>query len=319
MNSPSISFIYDIKSDIKKLHEGDLFIAREMHEIDEAVASGAFAVVYDNDHEITDDEIAWIKVDDVKNAALKLCRYLLSTLDIEAYYIDKTIFGFASIYKNDFDKDVILLGSSIFDNISLIKSIEEKSSCLLCYDRDIIKAVYPDFKELSESEHVVQNLTAHSLFEISFSHKERFYNRIKLPLLYLNDFLTFTDFIGKHIDTAKLKVWDVFKPVFVDRFLNILENGKSGRFILGSKDEDRAQREIAYLKKEFKYGKSVILAPYGYENKDIEVISYKNDEDIKNSLKTIGYNGIYIIGKEVDCIKMLLNSNDTKSLLIPEQ
>ena len=40
LNSPSISFIYSIKTNVSKVKEGDLFLARNLDEIQQAIKNG---------------------------------------------------------------------------------------------------------------------------------------------------------------------------------------------------------------------------------------------------------------------------------------
>ena len=49
LSSPSISFVYNIKVNSKKIVEGDLFITKNPNDIEEAIANGAFAIIYDFD------------------------------------------------------------------------------------------------------------------------------------------------------------------------------------------------------------------------------------------------------------------------------
>jgi len=45
LNSPSISFIYSIKTNPKKVKECDLFIAKDGLSLQEAINNGAFAII----------------------------------------------------------------------------------------------------------------------------------------------------------------------------------------------------------------------------------------------------------------------------------
>ena len=47
INSPSISFIYNIKTNAKKVNEGDLYIAKNPNDLALAIKNGAFAIIYD--------------------------------------------------------------------------------------------------------------------------------------------------------------------------------------------------------------------------------------------------------------------------------
>jgi len=53
LNSPSISFIYSIKTNSHKVKEGDLFIAKNTNEIELAIKNGAFAIIIDTNASIT--------------------------------------------------------------------------------------------------------------------------------------------------------------------------------------------------------------------------------------------------------------------------
>ena len=62
LNSPSIPFIYSIKTNVRKIKEGDLFIAKNSDDIELAIKNGAFAIIIEKNLPIIDNEIAWIKV-----------------------------------------------------------------------------------------------------------------------------------------------------------------------------------------------------------------------------------------------------------------
>ena len=62
LNSPSISFIYSIKTNAKKVKEGDLFIAKDLNSVELAVRNGAFAIISDINFPIIDNEIASYRI-----------------------------------------------------------------------------------------------------------------------------------------------------------------------------------------------------------------------------------------------------------------
>ena len=88
INSPSISFIYSIKTNVSKVKEGDLFLARNLDEIQQAIKNGAFAIIVDTNTAIIDNEIAWIKVQDMDLCIIKLLRFKLAVKNLEAYHCD---------------------------------------------------------------------------------------------------------------------------------------------------------------------------------------------------------------------------------------
>lgn len=91
LNSPSISFIYSIKTNALKVKEGDLFIAKNINEIELAIKNGAFAIILDTNVPIIDNEIAWIKVKNIDISIIKLIRFKLAIKDIDAYFCEKNV------------------------------------------------------------------------------------------------------------------------------------------------------------------------------------------------------------------------------------
>ena len=52
LNSPSISFINNISSDAKKVKTSDMFIAKNIEDLQIAIANGAYAVIFEKDLDI---------------------------------------------------------------------------------------------------------------------------------------------------------------------------------------------------------------------------------------------------------------------------
>ena len=99
LNRPSISFIYSIKTNAKKVKEGDLFIVQNDEDITFAVKNGAFALIVDEKYEIIDNEIAWIQVKSIEETIKKLIRYLLSTKRLTAFYCNDVSYDLFNILK----------------------------------------------------------------------------------------------------------------------------------------------------------------------------------------------------------------------------
>ena len=189
-NSPSISSFYNIKLESKKVSEGDLFIAKKETDIKEAIKNGAFVIIFDFETKVLDKEIAWIKVENCKEALIKILRFKLSPLSINVFFCDSFTYELVNIYKNSL-KSTFLLSSkdnSILNILNNINSIEN----IFSNDQELLSTIYPACKVLRKKEYKIKNLIKHSLFETSFSYKEVFYTKLKLPALYLNSYLNFT-------------------------------------------------------------------------------------------------------------------------------
>jgi len=192
-NSPSISFIYNIKTDSQKVIEGDLFLAKTQEDALTALKNGAFAIVYDFEMEVLDKEIAWIKVSSLEETLVKLFRFKFSTLNLEVFYCDKITFDLINIYKTT-NKKVKLISKDLFESVKIIENVNE-DEIFFCSNEELIKNIYPNYKTFSNENFTIDNLIEHSLFETSFSYKESYFNKLKIPSLYIKQFLSFLSFL----------------------------------------------------------------------------------------------------------------------------
>ena len=293
-NSPSISFIYNIKTDPKKVIEGDLFLVKNKDDIEIAMQNGAFAIVYDFEIEVLDKEIAWIRVSSVYQALVKLFRFKFSTLNLEVYYCDKVTYDLINIYKSS-KKEIHLISSNLLRSTKIIENLSEEE-IFFCADEELIKKIYPNYKVFSTKEYKIDNLIEHSLFETSFSYEERYFNKLKIPSLYINQFLNVYNFLNMDIDFHKLMKLTHFKPIFVDKYLNIIDFGKSNKFIVCQKNLELLVNEIKYLEKKYKYGKTIFISPIYIEGLDEAQIVLEDLNNLKQVIKKENFNAIYIMG-----------------------
>ena len=298
LNSPSISFIYSIKTNALKVKEGDLFIAKNINEIDLAIRNGAFAIIFDTNVPIIDNEIAWIKVKNIDISIIKLVRFKLAIKNIEAFYCNKIIYDLLKIYSTHFSKNVRLVPNKLENTFRFIDEIEDNDILISC-NKNILDNIYPKNKDFDHINKLneTDNLIEHSLFETSFSYENVYFSRLKISSLYITDFLKVFNFFKQNLDLTKLKSFYNFKPLFLDRNLNLVEFGKSDKFIICQNNEDLYENEISYMKKQYKYAKNIFITSsyVDYLSKDEQILM--NDiEQLKPILRKLKFNGIYVLG-----------------------
>ena len=298
LNSPSISFIYSIKTNALKVKEGDLFIAKNINEIDLAIRNGAFAIIFDTNVPIIDNEIAWIKVKNIDISIIKLVRFKLAIKNIEAFYCNKIIYDLLKIYSTHFSKNVRLVPNKLENTFRFIDEIEDNDILISC-NKNILDNIYPKNKDFDHINKLneIDNLIEHSLFETSFSYENVYFSRLKISSLYITDFLKVFNFFKQNLDLTKLKSFYNFKPLFLDRNLNLVEFGKSDKFIICQNNDDLYENEIFYMKKQYKYAKNIFITSsyIDYLSKDEQILM--NDiEQLKPILRKLKFNGIYILG-----------------------
>ncbi len=298
LNSPSISFIYSIKTNALKVKEGDLFIAKNINEIDLAIRNGAFAIIFDTNVPIIDNEIAWIRVKNIDISIIKLIRFKLAIKNIEAFYCNKIIYDLLKIYSTHFLKNVRLVPNKLENTFRFIDEIEDNDILISC-NKNILDNIYPKNKDFDHINKLneTDNLIEHSLFETSFSYENVYFSRLKISSLYITDFLKVFNFFKQNLDLTKLKSFYNFKPLFLDRNLNLVEFGKSDKFIICQNNEDLYENEISYMKKQYKYAKNIFITSsyVDYLSKDEQILM--NDiEQLKPILRKLKFNGIYVLG-----------------------
>ena len=317
LNSPSISFINNISSDANKVKTSDMFIAKNIEDLKIALQNGAYAVIFEKDFEVIDNEIAFIKVKNLELALLKIVRYKLSTLKIESYFCNDQTFDMLKLYQNNNTKPIFLISKNIEKIFKFLDDIKD-DDILISKNKKLLESIYPDSKEFEKKldENSIKNLIKHSLFELSFSYNDLYFSKLRLSKIYLNSFLNIYDFFKGNIDISKLKLYSNFKAIFIDKDFQPIESGKSDSFIICQTNKNLISIEIAYLKNEFKYAKTIFVSNYKISFLDEkEQIIINNIEDLKNILKNLKFNCVYLIGfTNQESFEFLQNSQKLQTL-----
>lgn len=317
LNSPSISFINNISSDANKVKTSDMFIAKNIEDLKIALQNGAYAVIFEKDFEVIDNEIAFIKVKNLELALLKIVRYKLSTLKIKSYFCTDETFDMLKLYQNNHTKPIFLISKNIEKAFKFIDDIKD-GDILISKNKKLLESIYPDSKEFEKKldENSIKNLIKHSLFELSFSYKDIYFSKLRLSKIYLNSFLNIYDFFKGNIDISKLKLYSNFKAIFIDKDFQPIDSGKSDSFIICQTNKNLIPIEITYLKNEFKYAKTIFISKYKISFLDEkEQIIINNIEDLKNILKNLKFNCVYLIGfTNQESFEFLQNSQKLQAL-----
>ena len=317
LNSPSISFINNISSDANKVKTSDMFIAKNIEDLKIALQNGAYAVIFEKDFEVIDNEIAFIKVKNLELALLKIVRYKLSTLKIKSYFCTDETFDMLKLYQNNHTKPIFLISKNIEKAFKFIDDIKD-GDILISKNKKLLESIYPDSKDFEKKldENNIKNLIKHSLFELSFSYKNIYFSKLRLSKIYLNSFLNIYDFFKGNIDISKLKLYSNFKAIFIDKDFQPIESGKSDSFIICQTNKNLIPIEITYLKNEFKYAKTIFVSKYEISFLDEkEQIIINNIEDLKNILKNLKFNCVYLIGfTNQESFEFLQNSQKLQAL-----
>jgi len=302
LNTPAISFITQIHTNYKKINDGDLFIVKNKNDIEFAIQNGAFALLVDFDVKILDDEIAWIRVEDIASSQIKLLRFILSNKSIKSYFCDDISFELLNIYSY-LDKHLVLLTNNIDIDFEILKSITDYS-IVFSTNNKYITNVLPLTKKFIIDDKKIENITNHSLFNTTFSYKTKLFYKLTLPYIYINNFLCIYEFFYMDLDINKLKTFKYFSPIFINKSFEIVEFGKSNKFILANNNNKIIDNEIDFLNTNYSYAKLHII-----ENS-------KSDKKLFLQIKELEYNALYIKGKTKVEVETLLIKNQKEYLTL---
>lgn len=298
LNSPSISFITQIHTNVKKVNDGDAFFAKNEEQIPLAIKRGAFAVITDFEPEISDNEIAWIKVDELKKGITNILRYNLLKYTVEFIHVDKIFFSLLKTFKTRDMDNIHLLSNDIYDDFETINNIES-SIMVFSTQKELLEKISPKTISCEIKEYKVNNLINSSLFETSFSYKNSYFDKVKIPYVYLNHLIGVLELFDYKVDLKRLSGLELFSPIFINKSCQIVPFGQTNRFILANKDKEICDIEIDYLK-EF----------YSYANIKIVSCDTMSDQELYEEIKINNYNALYCIGKDITFIHELLEQND---------
>jgi len=304
LNTPSISFVTQIHTNLAKVNEGDAFFATEVEDIPKAIDKGAFAIIYEFETDIVDNEIAWIQADNLEKAICNILRFNLLKHNIKYIHTNKVFFKLLNTFKSKELSYIVTLKDNLFSDFELLNSIIE-DKIVFGTNYDFLELIGADILSLENKIYNVKNLTSHSLFETSFSYKDKFFDKIKIPTVYINDLLQQLELFEYKVDLKRLNSFNLFKPIFINKSNQIVQFGQTNRFIIANEDKDICDIEISYLKEH-----------YSYANIKVIDTTYYDEDAIFNYIKNNNFNALYLCGtNHKTIIRILENNYDDNRLL----
>ena len=304
-NKPTIQAVEGATVFPSKVEHGDLFFSSEQEDIDTALANGAYAIVYSGeDLPIKDQEIAWIKVDSIEDAAFKLLRYVILEKEAEFFLLSEL--------ENSFLKMILLQRSNItFISREWRKAFEQilnsPQKLFVGTDEALMKHIKPDVKRLKSE--VEGYPVTDTLFKTTFKVGGYVYQDKELAPFHLDALLRVVAFCEAQelpYSIDRIKYTKHFIPVFIDGDLNTTRASKSDKVVIFSdnlKDIDRARE---YLKYNGSWVKSIVLTP---PKTKVENITrphwFENEEEVRDTLKNVHFNYAFIYTLDKSILKQI--------------
>jgi len=317
VNSPFVSSFTNVVFDIKDVKRGDLFLAFNEEDIESAVFNGAYGIIFSRATQISDTEIAWIKVSSLEDALRRLLRFRLIDKEIIVYKTNEIVLKLALqvITQNNF----IAIDGDIREIAKVLWDVESGTSVLFCptlHTKDLFTKVI----ELSQKSFTHVDIVEQTLFETSFIYDNIFYERQQLSPFFIPYLEILLNLFKNNSIPYRLRKFtpiDHFEAVFTNRNFEIREFGTSDKVLIFERMSSLMEPEVLFLQREARWAKIIYLIPI-YEKSLLEifteenrVILYNNENEIVNLLRAESFNFALIIGVTKDILqKPLFNQRE---------
>ncbi|HIQ46377.1 MAG TPA: hypothetical protein EYH57_02020 [Sulfurovum sp.] len=303
-NTPSVQAIESATVYQSKVEHGDLFFSSNQEEIDQAIANGAYAIIYDDETIVKhDDEIAWIKVSDIKLAAFKLIRYVILKKEVKFYLLlehELTFLkliikhkGNISFVANDWRKS--------FEQI-----LNSDGTLFVGTNKELMQLIQPDIEKINRE--VDGYLVSDTLFKSTFKVDGFLYQEKELIPFHLEYLLRAVDFCNVHdmpYTMDRIKYTKHFLPVFIDTKLRSTQASKSDQVVIFTDNLPDISKAREYVMRSNMWVKSIVLTPPKTKVPGIDHPHWFKDEDeVRELLKTIHFNYAFVYNAD----KSILNT-----------
>lgn len=314
INSPFVSDFNHIVFEAKHVKRGDLFIAYDENSIDEAIFNGAYGIIFNKPTQISDNEIAWIKVKDLDQSLKRLLRFKLIDKNIVVYETNEIVLKLALQVVTE--TNFLALNGDIKSIFRSLEDMQDGGTVLFCpkiTSSDIFTKIKPLPTNVVEPINVVEQ----TLFESSFIYDNIFYERQLISpffIPYLEQLLHLFKSLKINFRLRKFTPIDHFEAVFTNKNFEIKEFGTSDKVLIFEQSESFVKSEIEYLHKQAYWARILYVLPESnFQTLDADFIqtynieTYKNKNEIRNILKQHSFHFALIIGADKSILSQPIN------------
>jgi len=301
INDPFVKEFANIVFEAKSVKRGDLFIAFNVEAIEEAIVNGAYGIIFCKPTQISDSEIAWIKVENLDEVLKRLLRFQLIDKEIVVYECNEVILKLALQIMTE--PNFLALSGDIKSVFKRLWDVEE--SCVVLFSPTLIsRDLFTNTHTLSSNPLEKINIIEQTLFETSFIYDNIFYERQLISPFFIPYLEILFHFFKRQKINFRLRKFtpiDNFEPVFTNKNFEIKEFGTSDRVIIFEKNSEFIDMQIRFLQKEAAWAKLIYILPHTYryaQSNDSKTFIYKNTNEINNILHAHNFHFALIVGAD---------------------
>lgn len=304
INEPFVNSFENIVFEASKVKRGDLFIAFDENTIETAILNGAYGIIFEKPTQMSDNEIAWIKVQDIEDALKRLLRFRLIEKEVVVYACNEIILKLALQVITE--PTFIVLNGDIKSISKTLWHVESHATLLFC-PALVSNDVFTDIKELPQTDKEAITIMEQTLFETSFIHENIFYERQLISpffIPYLEELLYLFKTLNINFRLRKFTPIEHFEAVFTNKNFEIKEFGTSDKVLIFESNATLIKSEITFLQKQANWAKIIYLVPHAKEyEEDENIFVYTKENEILEILKRSTFHFALIVGVD----KSILN------------
>jgi ferrochelatase len=312
-NTPEVHAIESATAFPSKVGQGDLFFATHNEDIPTAVANGAYAIIYEGTVEIIDDEIAWIRVNSIKESAFRLLRYVLLSKEANFYLLDKhemSLFKMVLTHKGN----VTFLSDTW--NKTFEQILNGDGHLFVSTDTELMRLIKPESTKLTkETEGYAVSDT---LFKSTFRIGKYIYQDVKLVpfhLEYLLRVIHLCDQYDLPYSIDRIQYTRHFMPLYIDNNLHTVTQGASDKVLIFTDDLSNVIKARDYVRYQTTWVKSVVLTPPKTKVDNVErPYWFETVEEAREILTAVHYNYAFVYSLDKAVFKSFEEQREDQGL-----
>ncbi|NOZ90347.1 MAG: hypothetical protein GXO60_03570 [Epsilonproteobacteria bacterium] len=294
ISEPTVRAVNSVSVYPSKIDEGDLFISNNPQEIESALANGAYAIIFsDPSIKITDDEVAWIQVDDIQKASFKLIRYVLISRDASFYLFTEHELSFLKMIVTQKRNFEILPNDwrKLFEKV-----LNSESKMFIGTDEELMKMIKPDVSILNKDASC--EIITDTLFRTTFKINGYIYQEKEITPFHVDYLKRVVEFCDEHhlpYDLDRVRYTKHFVPVFIDGFLNVMKPSKSDKVAIFTDNLNDIYKAREYVRYNGAWVKTIVLTPPKTKVDGVDRPNwYESIDEARDILKTAYFNYAFV-------------------------
>ena len=277
LNKPSVSAVEGFAFESKNVRQGYAYIGlgAGADEIAAAVANGAYAVLVEQRCEVIDPEVAFIKVDSLSAALMRLMRFEASYKNLKFCSVNpvqKALLARMSLGKNADGNAASLLPE---DATRLFIKIMKAGAGDLFFTDDlkILSKIAPLYDTVFSDVDAVC-AQGGSLFASSVVCESVYYPNLNFPKV-------FTHYLCGLLKLGDTRNLGHFEPIFINKNFRVVPFGASSQAFIAESDDELFDMEAAFLARNF-IGGIEICVPDDFAGSAAATMRFKELAELKN-------------------------------------